>query len=1449
MGFELRIFLISLLLLALFVSTEAKAGNEPIFASAPDWVEKPQTPALDPSQSERPYQLLLFTVQNNHEPDRQTIYFETLGKIQSAETLTAAGTISIPWQPERSELIIHKVEVIRDGVIRDVLAAQKFSILRRESNLEAALVDGTLTATIQPEDLRVGDVVHLAYSVRAKPDSIGFKPEDSIILSPGTKANLVLLREIWPDAVPMRWVASPRMGKLKERKTKLGNELRVELRNFEAPRPPQSSPPRFAYATMLEATTYRDWTQVSTLLAPLYAKASSLPENSPLKTEARLIAVAAQTPKARALAALRLVQDKIRYLALQMNEGGYIPASADETWTRRFGDCKGKTAALLALLKELGIEAEPVLVNSYAGDMLPYRLPRARLFNHVIVHATIDGKSYWLDGARMGDRNLEELASSRFRHGLPLRSAGATLVELPFAPPLEPLVEVKTTYDASEGLFVPVKRHEETVFRGAAATAFRLALAQVGEAELKKRFERDRPLPGRTVSFKADADQETFTIILDGRDKMDWSKKGEPPATRFQFKDSAMQWRPVFNDRDGANANVPFLLDNPYYSATREEVILPNQGKGFSLQGKSFDRTVAGTRITRSLSLENGRAVASSDFIRIQPELSVAEAKAGAAAIAELGADAAYIVAPMGVKISEPEVKPIIEGEPVTANEYVDRGFRRQERLQMKDAMADFDRAIELAPESSLAHARRALLLIQLGRLDEAEVEIEKAHSVKNVDPRSTLAQGLLNARRGRPEQAITDFTHYLEYNRNSGRALYDRALAYEKIGQLTNAQADLQRVLAIEPKSYVYVVLARVTARLGKVEEAMAIVDKAAPGLDDPTLPAWKKTYALGLRRGRVLRMAGRPEDERAQYVTALRNVDARLKQVPAPKVPSRKAETVGLFAAQVDLLARLGRTSDAITAADEGLAMHPENSDVLVQRCLARLRASVELGKARQDCDAARRSDPANLEASFANGLLSLKSKDWDRAAKEFAAAGKGTPSSPRAMFGLGIAVLPRGGPFDNGAALALARELSAEVDSEFQDFGITPEITSDTSPAKTLQGMTLFTWRNDGRTSNEAKTPEDFVSRGYDHYEKQQFDDALADYDRALQLAPDSSLAYSLRALVLIRLARLDEAERAIGMAFSREAVEPRSFQVRGLLNARRGRLPEAIQDLSHGLTTADRTTAVWLLERGLAYERIGQFEKAQADLKQVVELFPQLQQNVALARVTARLGKVQEAMDIVDKATPGANAPNMRPWTKTHLLAKSRGKVLRAAGRFEQARVQYDAALGQVDLRLEQLPAPEGPVLSGETLNLLLTKVDILADLDRGPEAIAVADRALAIQPDNVAMLLVRCLTWLRTPDQTARARQDCDAAGRYDPSSAGVEYVSALVSLKLKDWQRATMEFAALTEKKARVPKYLYGRGVAKTRAGQETDGKADIELARLLNMNVDVDFEEYGIKP
>src|SRR3546814_1284715 len=85
------------------------------------------------------------------------------------------------------------------------------------------------------------------------------------------------------------------------------------------------------------------WADLSRTIAPLYATAGTIRDSGALAAEVDRIAAATSDPKARADAALRLVQNEIRYLYRGMENGNYVPQAPEATWSLRYGDCKAKT--------------------------------------------------------------------------------------------------------------------------------------------------------------------------------------------------------------------------------------------------------------------------------------------------------------------------------------------------------------------------------------------------------------------------------------------------------------------------------------------------------------------------------------------------------------------------------------------------------------------------------------------------------------------------------------------------------------------------------------------------------------------------------------------------------------------------------------------------------------------------------------------------------------------------------------------------------------------------------------------------------------------------------------------------------------------------------------------------------------------------------------------------
>ena len=85
--------------------------------------------------------------------------------------------------------------------------------------------------------------------------------------------------------------------------------------------------------------------------------------------------------KIRALAGF--VQSDIRYVAVIIGLGGYMPHSATDVFTNRFGDCKDKVTLLASMLREAGIDSFLVLTNTNRG-MIDPKVP-VFVFNHAII--------------------------------------------------------------------------------------------------------------------------------------------------------------------------------------------------------------------------------------------------------------------------------------------------------------------------------------------------------------------------------------------------------------------------------------------------------------------------------------------------------------------------------------------------------------------------------------------------------------------------------------------------------------------------------------------------------------------------------------------------------------------------------------------------------------------------------------------------------------------------------------------------------------------------------------------------------------------------------------------------------------------------------------------------------------------------------------------------------
>ena len=140
-------------------ATPAWASETPRYEPAPAWV----APAPPIKQGAGlPFYAMLD--QQTRIADGVVWSYRELGtRAISADALARMGTVTLNWQPFHGDLIIHRVDIVRDGQHIDVLkAGQKFDVIRREQGLEQLEMNGVLTATLQVEGLRVGDGLDIA---------------------------------------------------------------------------------------------------------------------------------------------------------------------------------------------------------------------------------------------------------------------------------------------------------------------------------------------------------------------------------------------------------------------------------------------------------------------------------------------------------------------------------------------------------------------------------------------------------------------------------------------------------------------------------------------------------------------------------------------------------------------------------------------------------------------------------------------------------------------------------------------------------------------------------------------------------------------------------------------------------------------------------------------------------------------------------------------------------------------------------------------------------------------------------------------------------------------------------------------------------------------------------------------------------------------------------------
>ncbi|WP_406683715.1 DUF3857 domain-containing transglutaminase family protein [Seonamhaeicola sp. MEBiC1930] len=566
-------------------------------SNTPEWIVKQsyeKNPDID--LNEISFGLLtLLSDEQIHIPKKER-YIRLVRKITDNVGVQDGSAISINYDPTYQKLFLHNITVIRNGKTINKLNVNDFQSIRQESNAESYIYDGSLNAIANLADIRNGDILDVSYSVK------GFNPIHGSHFSGGTTLN-----DFQPVGKINYYLISNKKLLYKTLNTDIkpiiGSYNGYTTYNWEttttkAPVFEENTPNWYMPYQNLFVSDFENWDAVVDWALKIYV--DNVKPSKVLEAKINQIKNSSEYEGQRISATLKFVQDEVRYLGLESGIGAYKPFSPNKVIEQRFGDCKDKSWLMVTMLRNMGIKAYPVLVNTVYGESLHQFLPSPKVFDHVVVKVVDSTNTNLFYDPTNSNQfgNYKSVSFPNYGKALVIKKGVKALEQINSKS--EDLVEVFDTFDLPT-VGGPGTLNIMTVYREAEADMMRARYKSSSLTSLSKDFKNyyDNLYNGVEVLKDPVFDDDSIAnkILVEESYKINniWSPMiGDDKNIAVEFIPYSIL--DVFVSADEKARETPFALYYPTHKKHQITVKLPRKWQfsndNISVNSKSFDFSI-----------------------------------------------------------------------------------------------------------------------------------------------------------------------------------------------------------------------------------------------------------------------------------------------------------------------------------------------------------------------------------------------------------------------------------------------------------------------------------------------------------------------------------------------------------------------------------------------------------------------------------------------------------------------------------------------------------------------------------------------------------------------------------------------------------------------------------------------------------------------------------------